>query len=128
VTRVSLKRNANSAKADVGYYRCLISSKMRKVSASVGRSHSSEEVSVMDMERRALVIWSYYFKQPLSINGMMAEEQTKSFPVSKRMVHNSYLKVMSKNGCAGIDGQSIEKFNVNMSKKPVQDLQSNGLG
>ncbi|MDQ6812377.1 MAG: hypothetical protein M3040_01355 [Bacteroidota bacterium] len=33
--------------------------------ASVGRSHSSEEVSVMDMERRASVIWSYYFKTPV---------------------------------------------------------------
>ena len=30
--------------------------------ASVGRGHSSAEVSVMDMERRASVIWSYYFK------------------------------------------------------------------
>jgi hypothetical protein len=35
---------------------------MGDVSGSVGRSHSSEEVSVMDMERRASVIWSYYFK------------------------------------------------------------------
>ncbi len=46
----------------------------------------------------------------------MEEEKTKSFPVSKRMVYNSYLKVMSKNGCAGIDGQSIEMFEANMSK------------
>lgn len=28
---------------------------------SVGRSHSSDEVSVMEMERRALVIQSQYF-------------------------------------------------------------------
>ena len=46
----------------------------------------------------------------------MAEEKTKSFPVSKRMVYESYLKVMSKDGCAGIDGQSIEMFNADMSK------------
>lgn len=46
----------------------------------------------------------------------MEEEKTKSFPVSKRMVYDSYLKVMSKNGCAGIDGQSIEMFEANMSK------------
>ena len=46
----------------------------------------------------------------------MAEEKTKSFPVSKRMVYESYLKVMSKNGCAGIDGQSITMFEANMSK------------
>lgn len=46
----------------------------------------------------------------------MNEEKTKSFPVSKRMVYDSYLKVMSKNGCAGIDGQSIEMFEAEMSK------------
>src|SRR3954464_11423786 len=47
---------------------------------------------------------------------MMAEEKTKSFAVSKRMVYNSYLKVVSKDGGAGIDHESIEMFNANMSK------------
>jgi RNA-directed DNA polymerase len=47
---------------------------------------------------------------------MMEEERTKSFPVSKRMVYESYLKVVSKNGGAGIDRESIEMFNANMSK------------
>lgn len=46
----------------------------------------------------------------------MAEEKTKPFPVSKRMVYDSYLKVMSKNGCAGIDAQSIEMFEEDKSK------------
>ena len=46
----------------------------------------------------------------------MNEEKTKSFPVSKRMVYDSYLKVMFKNGCAGIDGQSIKMFESDMSK------------
>lgn len=46
----------------------------------------------------------------------MQEEKTKSFAVSKRMVYDSYLKVMSKNGCAGIDGQSIEMFEAGKSK------------
>ncbi len=49
-------------KANVGYYRCTISAKPGDMLGSVGRSHSSDEVSVMDMERRASVIWSYYFK------------------------------------------------------------------
>lgn len=40
---------------------------------------------------------------------------TKSLPVSKRMVYDSYLKVVSKDGSAGIDKQSIEQFNANMS-------------
>ena len=46
----------------------------------------------------------------------MAEEKTKSFAVSKRMVYNSYLKVVSKDGGAGIDRESIEMFNANMSR------------
>ena len=46
----------------------------------------------------------------------MAEEKTKSFPVSKRMVYDSYLKVMTKKGCAGIDAQSIQMFEEDMSK------------
>ena len=45
----------------------------------------------------------------------MAEEKTKSFPVSKRMVYDSYLKVMTKKGCAGIDAQSVQMFEENMS-------------
>ncbi len=49
-------------KANAGYYRCLISSQMRDALRSVGRSRSSDEVSVMDMKRRASVIWSYYFR------------------------------------------------------------------
>jgi RNA-directed DNA polymerase len=40
---------------------------------------------------------------------------TKSLPVSKRMVYNSYLKVIAKDGSAGIDKQSIEMFNENLS-------------
>ena len=40
---------------------------------------------------------------------------TKSLPVSKRMVYNSYLKVMAKDGGAGIDKQSTEMFNEELS-------------
>lgn len=40
---------------------------------------------------------------------------TKSLPVSKRMVYNSYLKVIEKDGSAGIDKQSIAMFNENLS-------------
>ncbi len=40
---------------------------------------------------------------------------TKSLPVSKRMVYESYLKVMAKDGSAGIDRQSIDMFNENLS-------------
>src|SRR5271170_977653 len=40
---------------------------------------------------------------------------TKSLPVSKRMVYNSYLKVVEKDGSAGIDRQSIGMFNGGLS-------------
>src|SRR6266487_1014998 len=46
---------------------------------------------------------------------MMMKEMTKSLPVSKRMVYNSYLKVCDKNGSAGIDKESIEMFNENLA-------------
>ena len=46
---------------------------------------------------------------------MIMKEMTKSLPVSKRMVYNSYLKVCDKNGSAGIDKESIEMFNENLS-------------
>lgn len=46
---------------------------------------------------------------------MMTKEMTKSLPISKRMVYNSYLKVIAKDGSAGIDSQSIDMFNENLS-------------
>ena len=39
---------------------------------------------------------------------------TKSLPISKQMVYNSYLKVIAKDGSAGIDKQSIDMFNENL--------------
>ena len=44
----------------------------------------------------------------------MMKEMTKSLPISKRMVYNSYLKVISKDGAEGIDGESIDMFNANL--------------
>ena len=46
---------------------------------------------------------------------MMNEEKTKSFAVSKQMVYSSYLKVCDKKGSAGIDKETIEMFNENLS-------------
>lgn len=46
---------------------------------------------------------------------MMSEEKTKSFAVSKAMVYNSYLKVCSKDGAAGIDKETIDMFNADLS-------------
>ena len=46
---------------------------------------------------------------------MMNEEKTKSFAVSKQKVYESYLKVCDKNGGAGIDKETIEIFNKDLS-------------
>jgi len=46
---------------------------------------------------------------------MMKENITKSLPVSKEMVYKSYLNVKRKDGCAGIDKESIEGFEANLS-------------
>jgi RNA-directed DNA polymerase len=45
----------------------------------------------------------------------MSEEKTKSFTVSKQMVYDSYPKVCSKDGAAGIDRETIDMFNANLS-------------
>jgi RNA-directed DNA polymerase len=42
---------------------------------------------------------------------------TKSLPISKRMVWDSYLKVVEKDGGAGIDQESIEKFSEKIGDK-----------
>lgn len=44
------------------------------------------------------------------------KEMTKSLPVSKRMVYDSYLKVSAKQGGAGIDKESVEMFDADLSK------------
>ena len=46
----------------------------------------------------------------------MTQEITRSFAISKRMVYNSYLKVCEKKGGAGIDKETIEMFNQDLSK------------
>jgi group II intron reverse transcriptase/maturase len=63
-------------------------------------------------ERRTWVSWSEYLRTTMQMEGL-EKKMTKSLPVSKRMVYNSYLKVVAKGGGAGIDKESIEQFNVN---------------
>lgn len=46
----------------------------------------------------------------------MNEEKPKSFGVSKGMVYSSYVKVCDKKGGAGIDKETIEMFNKDLSK------------
>jgi RNA-directed DNA polymerase len=47
---------------------------------------------------------------------MTNEEMTKSLPISKRMVSESYLQVKSNGGGSGIDEETIKSFDKDMSK------------
>ncbi len=49
------------------------------------------------------------------MSGKIRKEMTKSLPITKRMVYNSYLKVRSKRESAGIDRESISMFESNLS-------------
>jgi retron-type reverse transcriptase len=40
---------------------------------------------------------------------------TKSLPISKRMIYDSYLKVIANRGGAGVDAETIELFNHRLS-------------
>jgi RNA-directed DNA polymerase len=46
----------------------------------------------------------------------MNEEKTKSFAVSKQLVYGSYVKVCENKGGAGVDKETIEMFNKDLSK------------
>lgn len=47
---------------------------------------------------------------------MIFKEQTKSVPITKEMVWESYKRVKSNGGGAGIDQQSLEEFDRVRSK------------
>jgi group II intron reverse transcriptase/maturase len=74
-----------------------------------GLSHSSEEVPVMGVERRAGVT---QLRLPLTTpkGGRDSGAETKSIPITKRMIWESYKKVRSNKGAAGIDEETIEWY------------------
>jgi group II intron reverse transcriptase/maturase len=76
-------------------------------------SHSSNETSVMGGERRAEVI---QLKLPLSTRkGRKEVVETKSIPITQEMVLSAYKKVRKNKGSAGIDDESLEMFEENLS-------------
>ena len=54
---------------------------------------------------------------------MIKGEETKSLRITKRMVWNAYQKVKRNGGSAGVDGESLEHFQKNLSKNlyKIQD-------
>ena len=76
----------------------------------VGLSHSSDEASVMGVERRAEVT---QLRLPLTTSrkrGRGSGAETKSIPITKTMVWEAYKKVRSNKGAAGIDNETIAMY------------------
>lgn len=75
-----------------------------------GLSRSSEETSVMGAEQRAKVI---QLELPLATfidKGRDNGIETKSLPITKRMVWEAYKKVRSNKGAAGIDDETLDLY------------------
>jgi group II intron reverse transcriptase/maturase len=75
----------------------------------LGLSHSSDEAPVMGVERRAEVT---QLRLPLTTpkGGRASGAETKSIPITKRMIWESYKKVRKNKGAAGIDDETITMY------------------
>lgn len=51
--------------------------------------------------------------------------ESKPIPITKKMVKDAYRKVNSNKGSAGVDEESLNEFQENLLKKPVQNLEQN---
>jgi group II intron reverse transcriptase/maturase len=74
-----------------------------------GLSHSSEEAPVMGVERRAEVT-QLRLSLTTPKGGRIGGTETKSIPITKRMIWESYKKVRKNKGAAGIDEETIEMY------------------
>src|SRR5437588_5300983 len=74
-------------------------------------TRSSEEASVMEVERRGHII-------QLSQSSNWKQEETletaKPFSISKKIVWDAYKRVKANKGSAGVDGESIAEFERNL--------------
>jgi RNA-directed DNA polymerase len=78
-----------------------------------GAARSSDEASVMGVERRGSVIRSTHVANPVGDERMTS---TKPYGIAKRAVWEAYQQVKANRGAAGIDEQSIEMFDQNLSR------------
>jgi RNA-directed DNA polymerase len=77
-----------------------------------GAARSSEEGSVMGLERRGRVV------QPSHRANRLREERddkAKPFDIPKRQVWEAFKKVKANRGAAGMDGQTIEAFEADLA-------------
>ena len=79
-----------------------------------GVAHSSEESLVTRGERRGGVDRSSRAANPQA--GMSGRTSTKPYVIAKRAVWEAYQEVKANRGAAGIDEETIARFEQNLSK------------
>ena len=82
---------------------------------SLGVVHSSDEASVMGVERRDYPSQPEMSEHPLK-DGMTSMMKAKSFKVTKREVYGAWLKVKANRGAGGVDGVDLKQFEARLSK------------
>ena len=75
-----------------------------------GLSRSSDEVPVMGTEQRAKVIQLELSLATFLDKGRDSGIETKSLPITKRMVWEAYKKVRRNKGAAGIDKETLDMY------------------
>ncbi|HNG85379.1 MAG TPA: group II intron reverse transcriptase/maturase [Bacteroidia bacterium] len=79
-----------------------------------GLSRSSDETSVMGVERRAEVVQLELDLPTLGNLGKNLSTHTKEIPITKQMVWDAFKKVRSNRGSAGIDKQTIADYELKL--------------
>lgn len=80
-----------------------------------GLGRSSDEASVMGVERRTEVVQLELALPTLGDQRMNKTTPTRGIPITKQMVWNAYKKVQSNQGAAGIDNQTLADYKENLS-------------
>ena len=53
--------------------------------------------------------------------------QTKSYNIPKELIYEAYLGVKANKGCAGIDGQSLSDFELNLKLYKLWNRMASGI-
>ncbi len=108
-SRQAFVRNMGTCRPDVkGEALCMLQSESTKAGHRGGLSRSSDEVSVMEMERRGQPVRSRDEGQPY--DGRNLRIETKPFNIPRSVFYDAFQRVKVNKGGYGIDSQSINDF------------------
>jgi RNA-directed DNA polymerase len=85
---------------------------------SSGATDSSDEASVIGVERCGGVVLTESVRQP--VRREERARAVKPFGISKRVVMEAWRHVRANRGAAGIDDESIEMFEANLKANPYR--------